>query len=71
MDYADVEVMIQDLRAEMQDKIDDLQRDIEDLRERMPDDCEHVDDGPVQIAEHFHPGEFYGCRKDHRQERRP
>lgn len=26
---------------------------------------------PVQIAEHFHPGEFDGCREDHREDHRP
>jgi len=24
-----------------------------------------------EVAEHFHPGEFYGCRKDHRKDHRP
>jgi hypothetical protein len=25
---------------------------------------------PVQVAEHFHPGEYFGCREDHRQDHR-
>jgi hypothetical protein len=35
MEHEDVAVMIQDLRAEMIDKIEDLQREVEELRDRL------------------------------------
>jgi hypothetical protein len=37
MDHDDVATMIQDLRAELIDKIEDLQREVEELRDRIND----------------------------------
>ena len=35
MEQWEVETLIQDLRAEMEDKIEDLRREVEELRDRV------------------------------------
>jgi hypothetical protein len=42
----------------------------EDDNAHGEDRTEVVESAPVQVAEHFHPGEYYGCREDHRQDHR-